>query len=368
MAKKLDVQQRIASRFEGAGNAKGKRDQVKQLKSEVEVLRTQLESQSSGKFKVALARIRPSEQCRQTFTAASINKRVRSLKEEGQLDPLVLIPLDEPGHYMIEDGEVTWRAACQINKLEPEEWGQLEAVLSNASDPKTVHFRTLLHHLHSESLNVLDRAESVIKEIEIQFELQPDTTVKLLRNICYRMQKPEFSSAVDSFLQSGEQQQLVTEKLDYNQIELAQFIYRLQLDLVSFVKNDLVMISLAEDLKEAIRQRELLCNNALALNRLNGKNLPLDDAEIRQIRQEVTDFVLANNLSTLQTRRKVTEVISSYVPEEEVTIKVQSNQAYEAITTNLKQLSVEQLSQTKLKNLKRSFESNLKKIDSALSK
>ena len=368
MSKKLDVQQRMASRFEGVGNAKEKRDQVKDLKSEVEVLRTELESQSSGKFTVALDRIRASEQCRQTFTAASINNRVRSLKEEGQLDPLVLIPLNEPGHYMIEDGEVTWRAACQINKLEPKEWGQLEAVLSNASDPKTVHFRTLLHHLHSESLNVLDRAESVIKEIEIQFELQPDKAVKLLRNICYRMQQQEFSAVINSFLQSGEQLSLVAEQLDSDQIKLAQFIYRLQLDLISFVKNDLAMVSLAEDLKVAIRQRELSCNNALALNRLNGKNLPLDDAEIAQVRQNITDFVLANKLSTLQTRRKVTEVISSYVPEEEGALKVQSNQAYEAITTNLKQLSIEQLSQTKLKKLKKSFESNLKKIDRALSK
>ncbi len=368
MSKKLDVQQRMASRFKGVGNAKGKRDQVKDLKSEVEVLRNQLERQNSGKFSVAIDRIQPSEQCRQTFTTTIINNRARSLQEEGQLDPLVLIPLDESGHYMIEDGELTWRAASQLNKLNPKEWSQLEAVLSNATDSQNVHFRTLLHHLHSESLNVLDRAESVIREIEIQFGFQSEQAIKLLRNICYRMQDSEFSKAIASFLNSGEQQSLVTEKLDSDQIKLAQFIYRLQLDIVSFVKNDLAMISLAEDLKVAIRQQELSCNNALALNRLSGKNLPLTDAEIIQVRQEITDFVLKNKLSTSDTRRKVTEVISRYVPEEEVEIKTESNKAYDAITTSLKQLSVEQLSKTKLKSLKKSFEAKLKKIDSALSK
>lgn len=368
MSKKLDVQQRMVSRFKGVGNAKEKRDQVKDLKSEVEVLREQLERQSSGKFSVALDRIQPSEQCRQTFTATSINNRSRSLQEEGQLDPLVLIPINETGNYMIEDGELTWRAACQLNELNPKEWGQLEAVLSNATDAQNVHFRTLLHHLHSESLNVLDRAESVIREIAIQFEFNSDQIIKLLRNICYRMQTPEFSEAIASFLRSGEQQPLIIEKLDSDQIKLAQFIYRLQLDLVSFVKNDLVMISLAEDLKVAIRQKELSCNNALALNRLSGKNLPLTEDEITKVRQDTTNFVLKNKLSTSDTRRKVTEVISRYVPEEEVVVKAENNNTYDAITTSLKQLSIDQLSKTKLKSLKKNFEAKLKKIDIALSK
>ena len=61
-----------------------------------------------------MANIQPSKQCRQTFSETVIQKRRRSL-QEGQLDPLVLIPIaDSVGQekqYQIEDGEVTWRAA-----------------------------------------------------------------------------------------------------------------------------------------------------------------------------------------------------------------------------------------------------------------
>lgn len=368
MGKKLDVTNRFTERFAGVDIVKGQREKVAELKGQVKQLESQIQKQNCGKFLVSLDKIRPSDQCRQTFTKETIQKRIRSLEAEGQLDPLVLIPLDNnPGHYMIEDGEVTWRAASILSESKPEKWGKLQSILSNTNDPSTVHFRSFLHHLHSESLNPLDRAESALKVVEYMLNIESEEAIKLLRNICYRMQKGEFSSALSSFLELGEQEALINEQLNPKQIELAKLCYRLQLDLVSFVKNDLGMVSLGEDLKLAIRERELTCNNALAINRLNGKNLPLNDDEIKIVRQEITDFVLSNKLTTAQTRRKVEEVISSYVPEVEDALKASSSEAYNTINSSLKQLSVAHLSKTKLKKLKSSFESQLKKIDSALS-
>jgi ParB family transcriptional regulator, chromosome partitioning protein len=165
----------------------------KELKEKIKELENSslLTETSTGKFLISLDKIEPSKQCRQTFTESVIQKRMQSLSREGQLDPLVLVPLSETEafsdkKYQIEDGEVTFRAAKRLIEQGDTQWEYLEAVLSNIEDLDTIHFRTLLHHLHSEGLNPLDRAESIFAEINLQLQIETEIAVKLLRNIVYR--------------------------------------------------------------------------------------------------------------------------------------------------------------------------------------
>ena len=341
------------------------------MKQEVDSLKQALEkSGNSGKFLVSIERISPSAQCRQTFNESIIKRRMRSLQQEGQLDPLVLIPLDEEqSAFIIEDGEVTWRAATNLFNQGQLQWQQLQAVLSNADSVEAVHYRTLLHHLHSESLNPLDRAESVLKEIEIQYQIESERAVKLLRNITYRMRRNKaLFQAISLFMEDGVDNSIISESLRQEQIALLALVAKLQLELVTFVNNDLSMLGLAVELKQAIRERELSCYHALAINKLDGKNLPLTEQEIVEVRQEVIDYVLVNQPSVAQTRRKVGEIVARYVSDAGSVSKSENNSTYQTIKTSFEQLSIPTLSSRQLKSLRKNLELQLTKIDRALSK
>ena len=137
---------------------------------------------SGGKYKIAIKDIQPSQQCRQTFTDSAIVKRAQSLKEEGQLEPIILVPLAvETNKYQLEDGELRWRAANYLVELGHKEWEYLDAVIAPISpNEQEIHRRSLIHHLHSEELNPLDRLEAITREIywQIDLEIEPEEIAK----------------------------------------------------------------------------------------------------------------------------------------------------------------------------------------------
>ena len=117
------VKDKFHSRFTSAKTAQQETNKIQELKQKIKELEATSEKAQTltGKFLVLIANIEPSKQCRQTFGENVIQKRMRSLRQEGQLDPLVLVPLTDSDHsdnkekqYQIEDGEVTWRAAKKL--------------------------------------------------------------------------------------------------------------------------------------------------------------------------------------------------------------------------------------------------------------
>ena len=144
-------------------------------------VRQSLEAEG-GKYKIAIKDIKPSQQCRQTFTESAIFKRSQSLLSEGQLDPIILVPLaQEANKYQLEDGELRWRAANYLVEQGHSEWEYLDAVIAPISpSDEEIHRRSLIHHLHSEELNPLDRLEAITREIywQIDLEINPEEIAK----------------------------------------------------------------------------------------------------------------------------------------------------------------------------------------------
>ena len=403
MGKRRFVANLMDEDFDLAIAAKKRHDVIQDLKQQLDQtqkevdkreellmqLRSQLE-QRNGKVLVPIGNIIPSDQCRKTFTEAVILKRVESLKREGQLDSLILIPLtDKANHYQLEDGEVTWRAAKYLVGAGEKKWKSLEAVISPlVGNEREIHRRTLLHHLHSEGLNSLDRAESLIRELnwsldleiyENKVEEQSGSEIaiaklkKILRNLDYQFRKNETADRTLQLIGNAtrEQQQQALEKLELNslQIEIILIMLDFQVELHSFVANDLVMISLTEDLKQAIRERNLPCHQAKALGRLTAKRLKLDDVAAFEIRSKAIERVLSEALSVRKTRKLVTELL-----EEQGTTKpktksnLETIERYKEVKQELSKLSVKQLKTNHLKSLKKAMEKKILEIDSLLAK
>ncbi len=318
------------------------REELAAAKQEVELYKEQalknvrqsLEA-SGGKYKVAIRDIKPSPQCRQTFTESAIFKRTQSLKAEGQLEPIILVSLaQEINKYQLEDGELRWRAAKYLVEQGHREWEYLDAVIAPISpSEQEIHRRTLIHHLHSEELNPLDRLEAIAREIywQIDLEINPeqiakhngdrwaasqDKLKKLLRNMHYffktnsqaKLKLQQLQQKPTSYLQ----QELASLELSKTQKELLQLLLELQINFQSFVANDLPMASLSNDLKQGIRAQGLACHQALAISKLSAKNLNQTEAEAIKIRAQVLEQVIRKHLSVRKTRELVTQVLEQH--------------------------------------------------------
>ena len=256
------------------------------LKEELAVLRSNLE-QEQGKKKVHIAKIQPSEQSRKTFTSKDIQNRVLSLLAEGQLSSLILIPLGD-GSYQLEDGELTWRAAKNLLAEGYEEWEYLEAVESNfvPQQGNDVFRRTLLHHQHAVHLNDLDRAEAVFREsrkilypeltVSSLQSLSPDgeqeksvkKIINKLANLYNRHQ--EFADLFDSteILEDKEFWVRLDGIKDFTtaEKEIIWLFKSLQIPIVSFKANALKTIFYSPELKNAIREGNILCSHAAVID------------------------------------------------------------------------------------------------------
>lgn len=363
MNRKNTVASRMSDRFNGSRDIKKQHERIKDLEEKVEALKEAKPSLVTDGFPVKLSQIKSSVQCRKTFTTEMIENRARSLEQEGQLKPFVLIPLpNEPDHYALEDGEVSWRAGQFLEQTKPELEIEYRGVLSKSKDPQEAHFRSLLHHVHSVGLNPLDRATAILADLQSITDFSEEEIVKSLRNAVYHLRNQKLKEAVAQMLANPKTELGDFDPLDVQQLELIRFIHRLQLDLVSFVKNDLSMLDLEADMKQAVRTKDLSCNHALAINRLNGKRLPLDDREISKLRLETVELVLTEKLSVAKTRERVKEIIISYVPEEAPT-NDENKEYYRSATASLKSLSILDLSANKRKSLRRLLEFKLQKLE-----
>lgn len=315
---KTNVSERMKSRFTKTAELKGQHDLIEDLRRQIEDLKQNqplAPSQSSRKFLVDIKNIRPSNQSRQTFTQKMIAERMESLRTQGQLSPLVLFPLEGEitNNYAIEDGELTWRAASALVEQGEDDWQELTASLSNAKSESELHFRSLLHHLHKETLNTLDRIDSVMMEIEDKCQIDSDTAFKALNNIAYKIKKnPQLGEIIEQSTKSEvlRENETVLREFSQEQVSILTLLSLLQIDFKSFIKTDLAFYPVPEDLKVAVRMKEMPCSHILPLSKLKQKYLPNKaECEIRSIRDKAVEKVLEEKLSFIQTKSLVKNIL-----------------------------------------------------------
>ena len=274
-----------------------------ELETQLQTLRAQLQSQS-GIQSISLEKIQANpEQPRQTFLSESIESMSRSLVSDGQLEPIILIQRE---HLVIFDGERRWRSAKNLG------WENLQAVI--IPEPDALHRKALITSLHREDLNPLDKAEAIVRELAINTGLEPQDIPRILSTVVRRLNaQKRMNSVVGLITVTPEEQQQGLAILDLDEREAAIFtvLLDLQLNPASIDANIFPMLTLAEDLKAAIRSSGLKGVHAIALQKLSTKNLGVPELEAEEIRINITQKVLAEKLSVQKTRQLVTEAIAS---------------------------------------------------------
>lgn len=280
------------------------------LETELTRLREQLTSQT-GEMEVDTDLIDPNpSQPRRTIAEAEIQKKIRFLTQQGQTVPIILIP-QENGRYLIFDGEVRWRAAKF--KLG---WEKIKAVLIPM--PEDLHRSALETFLGFEDLNPLDKAEAVFRQVKHDTGLDPDQAFTLL-NTCLRAmersgQIRELGKLVDT---SSESQAARLQSLgvtDERVLQLLLSLLHMGLNPVSIKTQLLPMLSLPNDLKEAVREKGLKGAHALILATLSAKMLKTSEKTATKERLKATQTVLSQDLTVAKTREWVAEIKARYAP------------------------------------------------------
>lgn len=284
--------------------------QAPNLETELIRLREQLSSQI-GEMEVNTNLIDPNpSQPRRTITDAEIQKKVRFLTQQGQTVPIILIP-QENGRYLIFDGEVRWRAARF--KLG---WEKIKAVLIPM--PEDLHRSALETFLGFEDLNPLDKAEAVFRQVKQDTGVDPDKAFTLL-NTCLRAmersgQIRELGKLVDASSDSQSERLQSLGVADKLVLQLLLSILHMGLNPASVKTQFLPMLSLPDDLKEAVREKGLKGAHALILTTLSAKTLKTNEKTAIKERGKATQTVLLQDLTVAKTRELVAEIKAKYAP------------------------------------------------------
>ncbi len=303
-----------------------------QLEEQLQALRAQLQLQS-GVMSIPVEQIQPNpEQPRQTFLPESLESMSRSLATDGQLEPIILIGRGDS--YLLFDGERRWRSAQRLG------WQALQAVI--ISEPTDLHRKALLTSLHREDLNPLDKAEAFVRELSASTGLEPLDIPRILSTAVRRLNAQKRMNSVVELMTvtpAEQQQGLANLGLSDSEQSVLAGLLDLQLNPASIDANIFPMLSLATDLKTAIRESGLFGVHAIALQKLSAKNLELSEKKAQAIRVETTHKVIAEKQSISQTRKLVSEIITLHAKTEPIPQK--KVKQVSAAARSLQQLSSE---------------------------
>lgn len=323
------------------------------LNQTIEELREQLKA--SGISKVHFNQVKPNpKQARQTFTPDSIHSMAVSIREEGQQEPIILLPGN-----LIFDGERRWRAVAEY--LQPE-IATLDAVmLPKELSEEELHARTLLTSLHRENLNELDLAEGLIQQAKLVLKIEQEEVVKALRRAIARLNAKKLLPRLTELVSATREEQLEGIKdfdLDETEQNVFLLLLRFQQNPASVDANVFPCLRLSLDLKTAIWKLGLGANHARSLQQLNTKNLAIEETIAEQIRQEAIRRVLQEKLTIAQTRSLVAKIIAERNPEK----KAEPNRQISSLIRDVSATKIDRVQPKQLRNLLSALEAKANEI------
>lgn len=314
------------------------------LEKQIQELAQQL-AQQGGEHHIPLEQIHPDpEQPRTVFAQAIIQSRAKSLREEGQHSPIILIPQSD-NTYKLFDGELRWRSAplAEMNALRAVFLTQ-EALLK--VDRAAIFDRQLTTSLQSEKLHPFDLANGLVKLMVMRYpELnqQVDAIPSLLNATIQRLRRTGEIEELESIaLQDKTKQKQWIEKACNSKPEgwILEIILSKQLNPVSINSNVFPLLNLPEDLKSAIRTEGLEGSKILELKKISGKSLNIEESLATDIRVELTNDVIQQRLALDKIRAKVKQILHFNKQSSQASKQLELTQRLVNIPKQLKQAKV----------------------------
>jgi ParB family transcriptional regulator, chromosome partitioning protein len=341
--------------------------QKKVLNQKLEALGAQL-AQQNGEHEISLDQIKPDpEQPRTVFPQDLIQARAKSLREEGQLSPVIVIP--QEGWYLLFDGEMRWRSS-PLAGLATLRAVFLTQEALDSLDRTAVFDRQLTTSIQSEKLHPFDLANSLIKLMILKHpELKPLAAdiPNLLSAMIQRLKRSGKAFELDAIrITERAQQQEWLNHSGLTSLEEQQILSVLldkQLHPISISSNVFPLLNLPPDLQAVIRETGLEGSKILAIKRLSPKHLNIKEGAAQKLRDELVQEVMQNQLSLSQIRTWVNQKIRESNPTApEVAKENKADVAIQAIQA----IAPKRLEKARLVELQKALQAKLQEINSLL--
>jgi ParB family transcriptional regulator, chromosome partitioning protein len=331
------------------------------LEQQIEKLTHQL-AQLGGEHIIELELFDPDpSQPRTIFPKQLIQERSESLRRNGQISPVILIPLSN-GRYRIFDGAVRNLAAPHAGL------SSLRAVFlpyHESLDDASRFEKQFVTGKDTEKLHDLDLANGLIRIIshrDPELQKRQDEIPSILNNALYQLKRVgKVGELTKIRVASIEEQSQWLDTVGFQSIEARTIMAVLldrQFNPASVASNIFPILAIAEDLKAVIQATGLESSKAREINKLTATALNVKEPVAERIRMQTAEQVVEEEKSLSATRELVRQLLQQHNP-----TVVQPNLQAEKMIRQIQSLSFEQLDQRQLKEIRAVFRERMKELD-----
>lgn len=332
------------------------------LEQRIEELTAQL-AERGGVHHVPIEKIHPDpDQPRTIFPQVVVEARAKSLREDGQLTPVILFPL-ENGEYKLFEGALRRLAAPLAGMT------HLKAVFRTENESFVEVFdRQLTTSIQSEKLHGLDLANALIRLViykNPELQGREAEIPSFLNAAIQRLKRAKALSDLDKLqtAQIEEQEEWISRAdLRDEERKVLLVILGKQLNPASINTNIFPLLKLPEDLQASMRDG-LDASKARELAKLTHKRLGVNLDELVGIRKELACNAIQQQWSLSHLKQKMQTVIR-----ERSNVDLAASKFDRAIqqVQSLKITMEDGVEQSHLKLLERTLQEKLKEVRSLM--
>ena len=233
-----------------------------------------------------------------------VKKLAESIAKHDLKNPISLVEID--GQLVIYDGECRWRAVKSLGHK------TIKAIIIPYKKD-TFDDDVLISSTHRNNLNALDLAEAIVEKIN--FKLPALKTEEIVRKLNTAIQRTKRQKKTSELLNE------LWDDLDLakDEIIMAETIIYYGWNPISINRNHFPLLKLPTDLKKAIRDEGLNETAATAIAKIDHlKVVQINEKKAVNLRKEIVNNTLANNLTISQVKAEVRKVLEEINPSESV--------------------------------------------------
>ena len=228
--------------------------------------------------------------------------------------------------------------------------------------------RQLITSIHSSRINDLDLAETIVRLLSHRHPtLEPESIPRLLQSALYQLDRSGQLSELEQIRTADEptqQQWLSALNLkEPNEQKVLVLLLWLQLNPNSIKAHVFPLLSLPDDLKQAIREVGIESSKARELNKLSAESLGVDNDRAAEIRSQMIQKIVEQKLSLSQIKTLVKDTLAQQSP----SLAPANRQATKTVK-RIETLSVDGLETAQLREVRQALQKKLKEIDTLLRK
>lgn len=238
---------------------------------------------------VATKNIKTRSQPRHYFDPDKLEQLVRSVKQHGILEPLLVRPMPK-NQYELVAGERRYRAAVALN-LE-----QVPVVIKQLSDQEALQL-ALVENLQREDLNPVEETEGILQLLSLHLDSTELESRQLLYQMKNAVEKKKDQDGQRTAQKYSARDNVIPNSDDEAEQTIQSVFAVLGQNWYSFTCNRLPLLNLPEDILEALRSGKIEYTKAKVLARVKDQ----------AARKQLLEDVLANSLSLSQIRSLIKE-------------------------------------------------------------